>query len=499
MSIFKLKRPLIPSAIGCLAISAAVLTYSATAALILALCAASTLVVSLIYKNSREMAVIFAVCLVVSLMAFLRFEINIKAVPNGSTELNADFTVLDFDMSQNDNAVYTVSTVADTKYFAKGEKIRLYSYEKLLSPGEHFTADIVFSAVKKEYRSMNYANEIFASGYIKKVYNVSKSYTMEARYARLRQQITATLFSYMSPEAASTVNALTIGERAYQSNELYTAVARCGVSHIMVVSGMHMAVICGSVFKFLKRFINRRISAVLTVFCVVFFMGLCGFTPSVVRAGITYFIMMAAVLLFNKPDPLNSLCAAVVIMLIINPFYVGSVAFVLSVTSTAGIIILSPHITEIIITAFRVHIKPIKVLIENFSVTFSALVFTFPLTVYYFGGISLVAIPVNLLISQSVTFSLIFASVALVIAIPGYMVFASGFFALCEVCTIYFIRIIEFFGSLPWAFVTVDNKVAVMYVLTVAFFVIIKYTYNRIKRAGEVNVGGIRTDTQKKP
>ena len=64
------------------------------------------------------------------------------------------------------------------------------------------------------------------------------------------------------------------GDKYYLEPEFEEMVKRSGVSHIMVVSGMHMAIICGAFLKLLKFLkLENKISAVITAVFVFLFMA----------------------------------------------------------------------------------------------------------------------------------------------------------------------------------------------------------------------------------
>ena len=111
------------------------------------------------------------------------------------------------------------------------------------------------------------------------------------------------------------------------------------------------------------------------------------------------------------------------------------------------------------------------------SVTLSALIFTFPLTVYYFGGVSTVTLISNLLIGQAVTAALTLAAVSVPIEfILGSSYLSNGLFFFCDLITRYFNAIINYFGSLPWSYLEVNRTVTIIcYLAIILSFVIIKY------------------------
>ena len=176
--------------------------------------------------------------------------------------------------------------------------------------------------------------------------------------------------------------------------------------------------------------------------------ALCGFSPSVIRSGVMYIIMLVGYRLHRQPDALNSLSVAFVIMMINNPFLIYNVGFLLSVTSTAGIIVLNPLLLKLI-RIDKWKIKPLRIIAELATVTISAQLATLPICLYYFGWISPWAILVNILISHAVTVAVVSAFIGIILfAVPFFQPLSDLSFKICSFMTAYFNNIIMFFGKL---------------------------------------------------
>ena len=77
------------------------------------------------------------------------------------------------------------------------------------------------------------------------------------------------------------------------------------------------------------------------VFVTISVMAICGFTMSILRAGITYFLMALALLLNRENTSENTLGFAVCLIYLANPFAVFSLSFQLSVLSTFAILVVA--------------------------------------------------------------------------------------------------------------------------------------------------------------
>ena len=198
---------------------------------------------------------------------------------------------------------------------------------------------------------------------------------------------------------------------------LTSAMERAGVSHIIAISGMHVSILAG----FLLTVLGRRRWAVLAALPVLaLFMAVSGFSASVVRAVIMQGFILTAPLLYRDSDGITSLSAALLVLLLINPYAVAGVGLQLSFAATLGIITLSPRIAGALTKklpsgrSFKKHI--LISLAGALATTAGALVFTMPLSAVYFGCVSLIAPAVNAVMIWAVSPAFILGAAAVAVA-----------------------------------------------------------------------------------
>ncbi len=222
------------------------------------------------------------------------------------------------------------------------------------------------------------------------------------------------LFDNLDAETASVCFAMLTGDSSLVSEGTLISFRNGGIAHIFAVSGLHIGVIYGAItFVFKKLPVNRYVSAVVRLGIVFFYVGVCGFTPSSVRAAVACTVAVAASLAYKKYDALNSLSVAAIILLLINPLYLFGVGFLLSFGAALGIIVLRRDVSSLL--RFMPE-KPGNVLAAGLS----ANVLTIPTQFKYFGYVSWAGLFLNLILLPivSVFYLLLFVCVMLSAALP---------------------------------------------------------------------------------
>ncbi len=220
----------------------------------------------------------------------------------------------------------------------------------------------------------------------------------------------------MDRETAAVTKAVLFGNTYAIDEGLYKNIRMGGIAHIFAVSGLHM----GALFGFCLLVFRKTRLSKITKLCLVagicfFYAGVCGFTPSVVRALVMCLIAYASRLMGIKSDILENMGAAAILLLLFTPSAFFEVGFQLSFSACIGIGVFSKRIGQVFDEArayFQTRVlkrqldedMPIALGGQTYcavsaflSVSLSAQIFTAPLLVYYFGYLSLAGIFLNCL------------------------------------------------------------------------------------------------------
>ncbi len=134
--------------------------------------------------------------------------------------------------------------------------------------------------------------------------------------------------------------ALILGIRDELPDETQSSFSDAGVAHILAVSGLHVSLLAGVLMLLLRKMhlSPLAILCVTGVFLLVY-CALIGFSAPVVRASVLTMIVLFAPLAKRRTDPLTSLAAAFLILLLIRPADLFTQSFILSFSAVLGIIL----------------------------------------------------------------------------------------------------------------------------------------------------------------
>jgi len=137
---------------------------------------------------------------------------------------------------------------------------------------------------------------------------------------RTRRSVLHMVHTIWPPEQASLMDAMLIGERVYIERELNTDFQRSGTYHLLVVSGMNVAILAFVVFWLLRRLrLGEWSASLLTVILSAFYAFVCDGGAPILRATLMLCIYLGARLLYRNRSPLNAVGAAALFVLVADP------------------------------------------------------------------------------------------------------------------------------------------------------------------------------------
>ena len=206
-------------------------------------------------------------------------------------------------------------------------------------------------------------------------------------FEKASRWIKGVMSSGLSGDAFPLAIALTLGDTSLIGEKI-SAFRFAGIAHVFAVSGLHVGLFFAILAFVAGKLGLKRIKRLAFILIpTLFYCFLCGFRPSSVRA-----LMMAAIVLFAedlgfKRDGLSAIALALIVILMIEPFYLFDTGTRLSFLAVVGIAVLSP--------VFGRGAKSLGVLAGPLSVTLGATLATLPVLVDMSGYMSLISLFAN--------------------------------------------------------------------------------------------------------
>jgi competence protein ComEC len=203
----------------------------------------------------------------------------------------------------------------------------------------------------------------------------------------------------LRPREAAVVRGMVLGDRSLMPEDLETAFQRSGVTHVLAISGQHVAILAAVIYFALRLFaIPATIRAGVTIGLIWPYILIAGAPPSAIRAGVVATFVLAAPLLGRQVSALHFMTTMLALVLAYNPQLVYNTGFQLSVAAVFGILLLTKPLKSLIeSTLLRPFAQPPYQLSNLISVSLAAQIATSPIVAATFDQVSLVGVLTNLL------------------------------------------------------------------------------------------------------
>lgn len=175
---------------------------------------------------------------------------------------------------------------------------------------------------------------------------------------RLKNHMGNALEALLSPEDASVMKAMLLGDKKGMDREIKSLYQAAGISHVVAISGLHISILGTGVYNLLSALFDRLQAArqkfpsgkrgrpssgkvssgkipacAVSAFFLLSFLFMTGFSASSMRAGIMFALSLTARLLGRTYDTATALSVAAALLLVENPAWIDDTGFQLSFTA----------------------------------------------------------------------------------------------------------------------------------------------------------------------
>lgn len=359
--------------------------------------------------------------------------------------------------------MYTVQ-ISASQYLRTGTKILLYCSDRVAPRVNETVSTVVEYRIPYDSQRHHRADGVYLSAFPTSYDETAIKVMPPGAYTDwtgwldpVRERFEYELTDLLVHDEGALLTAMCLGDKSALSDSVSDSFRACGLPHLIAVSGLHMAVIAGSLQKSLERLrVNRRVVGVATLIVLFLYMWMVGFAPSVLRSGLMYGIVLAGMLFRRQGDSLNSLGLALTVVLLLSPGALYDLGFWLSFCSTAGIICLFPRLQSWLRRFFAflptVVQRPVGWVTDSFAITLAATLPLLPIMALSFRELSLIAPLANLLTVTPCSWMLVLglAGVLLRFTVVFYWV-GDLLLLLAGLIAKYTIAVAEWLGAAPGA------------------------------------------------
>ena len=256
---------------------------------------------------------------------------------------------------------------------------------------------------------------------------------------------------------ASLLAGIVFGDKRVFQDDFTQALRNTGTSHIIAASGYNVTLVILGVAALLP-FVPLRLRLIVTLLAIWGFALIAGFEASIVRAALMGSVFLMAKLLKRLVDVHLVFIVSLAVFALYNPLIVYDVGFQLSASATAGLIYLLPWFENRLgrLQLLKGRYRVLALFRETVLPTLSATIATLPVSVSAFGGFSIVALPVNVVVLPVVESTLFLGLAAVLVeSLPLGVIglFVSRFLFLMVYVQLRFFEIVVLWaGSLSWAY-----------------------------------------------
>ncbi len=291
----------------------------------------------------------------------------------------------------------------------------------------------------------------------------------------IRTRISKTFFSYLPQNEAALLFGIVFGGSQDFTSDTKSSFKNAGVLHVVAASGMNVTMVASFLIALFSRFLMRRQALVIAIFGVFYYALLSGFSPSIVRASVMASVAFSAGILGRQNSGIFALCITAWLMLFVQPEIIFDVGFLLSFTSTLGIVFCKPLFDSL----WRV--KNTKIFSDDITTSIASQIGSLPVMAGVFGSYSLVSILANALVLWTIPFLMILGGIAAVCAITLPIISVPVLY-ISYPLLLYFEMITGFFGSFP---LFEFSTISIPFLLSYYFFAlgVIVFLRGKVKKS----------------
>jgi DNA internalization-related competence protein ComEC/Rec2 len=266
-----------------------------------------------------------------------------------------------------------------TKDLLPGQNVQirseLSSYEAPRNPGQF--------DLRMYYRCRN----TYYSGFFDEYVITDPVYDKNAVLLyRLKKKGISICRNYLSKQDAGIMTAMMFGEKSYMDDSIKERYQKNGIAHILAISGLHISMLGGSLYKLLKRMGMPFLPAGMAAFFIMLpYCVMIGSAVAALRATIMLMIFIGADIKGRHYDFISAVSLAGIFILAESPYYLFDAGFLLSFGAVFAIAVVYPCFDKL---------KKAK----NLWLSLSVWLVLLPIQLWFFYEISVFSLLLNFIV-----------------------------------------------------------------------------------------------------
>lgn len=244
--------------------------------------------------------------------------------------------------------------------------------------------------------------------------------------------------SYLPEPHSSLLSGIIFGVNLRTSKIFYEQLKAVGLLHLVVASGTNITILMTFIGS-LTAIFGKRISCLITILSIFFFILFIGFQAPIIRAGVMSILTLVAILFGRKNYVLYSLLISLIFISLVFPKWLTSISLLLSYGATLGMILFGPKSSN-------------NGIVKELKTTLAAQLFTAPIIFVYFRQISLIAPISNVLVAPIIPPLMVFGFLTAILGKINYFLGLLPSY-ICYGLLTYLVWVVEWLSKLPFALV----------------------------------------------
>lgn len=229
-----------------------------------------------------------------------------------------------------------------------------------------------------------------------------ESFSPDIYLHRLNLAISDKYKKILGDKNAGSLSAMVLGDKRGLDEEIKELYQENSISHLLSISGLHISLLGGAVFLFLRRLkVSFRFPLIASSIILIIYGAFTGFSVSTSRAVIMMSVLFISFVIGKSYDLPSGLALAALILIVINHRVIYQSGFLLSFFAVIGIFYIMPellYIFKVDIYHNKGIIKGLHLLLASIISSISILLATLPIVLNNFYEVSLTGILLNIIV-----------------------------------------------------------------------------------------------------